>query len=214
MNSLKNDANEIIVRNSRVEDADRIAEIARLTFDPPEIAFTKEHYLSEINIFPKGQVCVEYKGEIIGSCSSLIVNMDDYPKQHSLSQIADDGYIRNHNPNGKNLYGIDVIVHPDYQGMKVGKKLYEARRQLCQELNLESIVFGGRMPNFHQYAERMTAEEYVEKVIKEELYDPVLTFQLKRGFSFKYLMPGYLPTDPASMYTATFMEWKNKGYKS
>ncbi|MBB6454712.1 GNAT superfamily N-acetyltransferase [Salirhabdus euzebyi] len=207
------DREDLFVRNSRVEDADRIAEIARLTFDPPEIAFKKEHYVSQMNTFPEGQICVEYNGEIVGSCSSLLVNIEDYPTEHTLSQISDDGYIRNHNPNGQNLYGIDVIVHPDYQGMKIGKSLYDARRQLCEQLNLKSIVFGGRMPNFHQYANKFSATEYVEKVINGEVYDPVMTFQLKKGFKFKHLLPKYLPTDPDSGFTATFMEWINQNHQ-
>lgn len=210
---FKTDRTDLVIRNSRVGDADRIAEIARATFDPPDIAFKKEHYVSEINTFPEGQVCVEYNGEIIGSCSSLLVNMENYPVEHTLSQISDDGYIRNHNPNGRHLYGIDVIVHPNFQGMKVGKSLYDARRQICEELNLESIVFGGRMPHFHKYSDELSADEYVQKVINREIYDPVMTFQLNKGFVFRHLLPGYLPSDPDSGYTATFMEWVNPNYQ-
>jgi GNAT superfamily N-acetyltransferase len=200
---------DVIIRNSRTEDAERIAELARLCFDPPEIAFSKNNFVSQIKKFPEGQICIELNGEIIGSCCSLIVNIDEYPKYHTLAEISDNGNIQNHNPNGKHLYGIDVVVHPEHRGLKIGKKLYNARRQVCENLGLQSVIFGGRIPNYHKYADTMTVEEYVGNVIKENIYDPVLTFQLKNGFQLKYMLPNYLPTDHESMYFATFMEWVN-----
>lgn len=200
---------DLIIRNSRPEDAESIADLARICFDPPEIAFTKENFLSQIEHFPKGQFCVEYNGEIIGSCSSVIVNIEEFPKYHTLAEISDNGNIRNHNPNGKNLYGIDVIVHPKFRGLKIGKGFYNARRKLCKNLGLHSVMFGGRIPNYHKYADKMTADDYVSKVMQNKLFDPVLTFQLKNGFLYKYILPNYIPTDHESMYFATFMEWVN-----
>ncbi|WP_233269411.1 GNAT family N-acetyltransferase [Alteribacillus sp. YIM 98480] len=206
--SIENKA-DIIVRKSRVEDAEKLNELARLCFDPPEIAFTKKNFENMITRFPEGQICVEYKGKIIGSCSSLIVNIDEYPKHHTLHEISDQGYISNHNENGKDLYGIDVIVHPDYRGLKIGKQLYEARKQVCKELHLQSIIFGGRIPNFCSYASSMSAKQYVENVMEGKIYDPVLTFQLRNGFTFKYILPNYIPEDRESLCNATFMEWRN-----
>lgn len=200
---------DLILRNSCLDDAERIAELAGLCFDPPEIAFTKDNFASQIEKFPEGQFCVEFKGEIIGSCSSLIVNIDEYPKHHAFVDMSDNGNIQNHNPNGKHLYGIDVIVHPEYRSMKIGTRLYEARKQVCKNLNLQSVIFGGRIPNYYKYADTMTVEEYVAKIIKKDIYDPVLTFQLKNGFKYKYILPNYLPTDHDSLYYATFMEWVN-----
>lgn len=201
---------DFIIRNSSPEDAKRIADLARLCFDPPEIAFSKDNFESQIEHFPEGQFCVEYNGEIIGSCSSVIVNMEDYPKYHTLAEISDGGNIKNHDPNGKNLYGIDVIVHPTFRGLKIAKRFYEARKQLCKNLSLHSILFGGRIPYYHRYADQMTAEDYVGEVINNKLTDPVLSFQLRNGFQYQYILPNYIPTDHESRYYATFMEWVNR----
>ncbi|KKE78222.1 bifunctional GNAT family N-acetyltransferase/carbon-nitrogen hydrolase family protein [Oceanobacillus caeni] len=203
---------KLIVRNTRYEDIEGIIKMNQLGFGNPEIAFKREHFESQLSIFPEGQVCIEYEGEIIGSCSSIIVNFDDYGVNHTFSQIADDGFIRNHNPNGENLYGIEVVVHPDYRHMKIGRRLYEARREICRKFNLKSILFGGRIPNYHNYANRLTAEQYVEQVIKRNLYDPVLTFQLMNDFELIKVMPNYLAKDEASLEYATLMEWKNPEY--
>ncbi|MGG0277885.1 GNAT family N-acetyltransferase [Bacillus rhizoplanae] len=201
---------DVIVRNSRPEDAERIAELARLCFDPPEIAFSKGNFESQIDHFPEGQFCVELNGEIIGSCSSVIVDIEDYPKHHTLVEISDNGNIKNHNPNGKNLYGIDVIVHPKFRGLKIGKNLYNVRGKLCKNIGLHSVVFGGRIPNYYKYADQMTADDYVGEVIKKKIMDPVLTFQLNNGFQYKYILPNYISMDHESMYFATFMEWVNR----
>jgi predicted amidohydrolase/ribosomal protein S18 acetylase RimI-like enzyme len=203
---------EIVVRNIQHEDIDEIVEMATVGFDSPEIGFKRAHYESHLEIFPEGQVCIEYKGKIIGSCSSLIVNFDEYDEEHTIDEITDHGFIRNHNPNGVNLYGTDVVVHPDYRHMKIGRRLYEARRRICRQFNLQSIVFGGRIPNYHKYADQMTPEEYVDQVIKKNIYDPVLTFQMMNGFEYKRILPNYLPDDHDSLEYATLMEWKNPDY--
>lgn len=197
------------VRNIRKEDIDEIVIMARLAFGDEPIGFDAPHYESHIKIFPEGQVCLEYEGNIVGACSSMIVDFEDYGENHTIDEISGDGFIQNHNPNGKNLYGLDVVVHPNYRQMKIGRRLYEARREVCKNYNLKSIIFGGRIPNYHEYADRLTPEEYVDKVINEGLYDPVLTFQLKNGFQFRAIMANYLPKDRASLKNATLMEWHN-----
>lgn len=199
---------DIIVRNIETKDIDEVLELALNVFGP-DIAFKRKHIENQLKLFPEGQICIEYQGTIIGSSSSLIVNIEDYNTHHSFDEIADKGYIRNHQPNGKNLYGIEVVVHPEYRHMKIGKRLYEARRKLCEKLNLKSIVIGGRIPNYHKYANKMSAAEYTRRVLDQDIYDPVLSFQHKNGFILKGVMPNYLPEDKASMAYATLMEWQN-----
>ncbi|GFZ85730.1 hypothetical protein GCM10010978_27290 [Compostibacillus humi] len=208
----KKEEKKLIVRNTRWEDIEEITKMNKLGFGIPEIAFKREHFESQLQIFPEGQVCIEYDGKIVGSCSGLRINFEDYGENHTFSEIADDGFIRNHNPNGKHLYGIEVVVHPDYRHMKIGRKLYEERRKICQKFNLKGILFGGRLPNYHKYADNMSVDEYVKHVIDQKIYDPVLTFQLRNGFRLRKIMPNYLLHDHESLEYATLMEWKNPDY--
>ncbi len=197
-----------------LDDIYKVNEMAAIGFGDPEIPFKPEHLASQIEIFPEGQVVIEHEdGNIVGSCSSVIVNFEDYGVYHNFDDISDNGYIKNHKPEGKNLYGTEVVVHPEYRGLKIGKRLYQARRAIAQEFNLESILFGGRIPNYHKYANELTPEQYAAKVVSGELYDPVMTFQLKNGFEFKAVMPNYLPTDAESLKYGALMEWKNPDYK-
>ncbi|GHI01479.1 bifunctional GNAT family N-acetyltransferase/carbon-nitrogen hydrolase family protein [Neobacillus kokaensis] len=203
---------KIIIRNIRVEDIDNIIALGKICFPNME-PWKREQLLSHIRIFPEGQFCVEYEDKIVGSCSSLIVNFDEYNDQHTWDSITDNGYITNHDPDGFNLYGIEVMVDPAYRRMKLGHRLYEARKDLAVRLNLESIIIGGRIPNYHKYKDQMTAREYVRAVELHSIYDPVLSFQLLQGFTIKRLNTQYLPDDKASASMATLMEWNNVDYR-
>lgn len=207
-----NTTKDLIMRPIRDEDIEDIVNISKVSFGHPKIGFKRKQFESQIRIFPEGQFCIEYEGKIVGSCSSMIVNFDEFGENHSFSEISDNGYIRNHNPNGKNLYGTEVVVDPNYRGMRIGRRLYEGRRELCKKYDLESIIFGGRIPNFHKYADELSVEDYVEKVKSGELYDPVLTFQLRNGFEVIGIMADYLMLDAESLRYATLMEWKNPDY--
>lgn len=204
---------KLIVRQIQREDFETIIELQKLCFKNMT-TWKYDQLESHLNIFPEGQICVEYDGQVIGSCSSLIINFDEYNDQHSWDEITNKGYITNHNPDGYNLYGIEVMVHPDYRNMKIGKRLYEARQELAERLNLKSIVIGGRIPGYNAYADKMSARAYTEQVKSLNIYDPILSFQLRCGFTLKRIIRKYMPDDKASMQYATLMEWNNIEYQS
>ncbi|MDN4527665.1 bifunctional GNAT family N-acetyltransferase/carbon-nitrogen hydrolase family protein [Fictibacillus fluitans] len=203
---------KIELRNIQYNDIDEILELQRTCFPGHMEPWKREQLESHLDIFPEGQFVVTFEGKIIGSCSSLIINFDEYDDQHTWDEITDEGYITNHNPNGYNLYGIEVMVHPDYRRMKIGKRLYEARKELAEEWNLKSIILGGRIPNYYKYSKEMTPRDYVKEVIHHNIYDPVLTFQLMNGFTVMRINRHYLPDDKQSKEYATLMEWNNVDY--
>jgi len=202
---------KIIVRNIKKEDIDELVKLSKICF-PHMDPWQPEQLESHIDIFPEGQFCVEYDGKIIGAASSLIIDFNEYDDKHTYDEITDDGYITNHDPEGNSLYGIAIMVHPDYRRLKIGTRLYDARKKLVQQMNLKSILIGGRIPFYHKYAQKMSPREYVEQVIQHKIYDPVLTFQLLNGFTLKRVNPNYLDDDEASMRNAVLMEWNNVDY--
>ena len=120
----------MILRQMTIEDIETILKIQELCFpgmDPWERAHLKSH----ISIFPEGQIVAELDGEIVGSCSSLRINFDEYDDRHTWSDVTANGFITNHDTEGYNLYGIEVMVHPKFRRMKVGQRLYEARKDLA-----------------------------------------------------------------------------------
>jgi predicted amidohydrolase/GNAT superfamily N-acetyltransferase len=142
----------------------------------------------------------------------LIVEFDRYQEWHDWKVVSDRGYIGNHNPAGDTLYGIELMVDPDFRGMHLARRLYDARKDLCRTLNLARIVIGGRIPGYGAQPPEMTAQAYAEEVIARGLYDPVLTTQIANGFVLRELIPDYFPSDDASRGYATHLEWNNLSY--
>jgi len=205
-------SSRILVRPLAATDFDQIVALQKLCF-PKLKPWTAEQYAALLERFPEGQLCVEFDGEVIASSSALIVDYDLYSDWHDWKTISSGGTIANHNPAGDMLYGIEIMVHPEYRGMRLARRLYEARKQLVRHLNLRGIVIGGRLPGYNAHKDRMSVHEYVAQVEEKNIYDPVLTTQLANGFEIKQLLPDYLPSDEDSAGWATHLEWTNIDFR-
>jgi predicted amidohydrolase/ribosomal protein S18 acetylase RimI-like enzyme len=203
---------ELIVRPLRLDDYERIADMQRRCF-PQMRPWTREQFASHLAIFPEGQIGIEYGDQLVASSSSLILDFSLYDAHHTWAEVTGSGSIRTHNAQGNTLYGMEVMVDPDFRGMKLARRLYDARKELARQKNLMAIVLGGRIPGYHRHADRMSAREYVDKVLDKTLVDPVLTTQLANGFVLKRLIQNYLPSDEESRGWATFLEWSNLDYQ-
>lgn len=177
------------------------------------IPWSKEQIESQLKIFPDGQFVLTADNRVIGSASSLIVSFEHQDDAWAdWKEVTDRGMIRNHDPAGDTLYGMEIMVDPDFRGMKLSRRLYDARKDLARDLNLRRIIIGGRIPGYHKHADRMSAEEYVQRVESKELFDSVLTPQTSNGFEVRGLIPDYLPSDVESRGYATVLEWANPVY--
>lgn len=163
-------------------------------------------------IFPEGQIVIKIDGVIAGCALSLIVDSKKIDDNHTYNDIVEGDKFKNHNPDGDILYGIDVFIKKEYRGLRLGRRLYDYRKELCEELNLKGIVFGGRMPGYHKYQNQWTPTQYIEKVRLKEVNDPVLNFQLSNDFHPIRIIKGYLEGDAASNEYAVLMEWDNVYY--
>ncbi|MFW7380159.1 MAG: GNAT family N-acetyltransferase [Oligoflexus sp.] len=199
------------LRSLRDEDYEEIAAIMRLVYT--EIkgggAWPKKKYLAMLHAFPEGQICIEDSGKIVAAALAVIVDYDKFGDDHTYWEITADPYLTTHDPNGNVMYGVDVFVHPDYRDLRLGRRLYDARKDLCRKLNLKSIIAGGRIPRYADHMKELSPHEYIEKVSRREIYDPILTFQLSNDFEVKRLLEDYLPEDNASKGYATLLEWTN-----
>ncbi len=203
----------VVVRQAELEDHEAIIALQRKCF-PGMTPWSTRQLALHYERFPEGQIVVEVDGTIVGSSSSLIVELDDFGRKHTFDDISGKGTLSTHDPEGSDLYGIEVMVDPDMRGMKIGERLYEARQQLCERLNLKRIVLAGRMPGYKAHADAMRPKEYVNAVLRQEISDPVLGFQMRRGFTPLRIIDDYLPGDKESQGYAVFMEWNNIDYRA
>ncbi len=162
-----------------------------------------------LKIFPEGQLCVMVNEKVVAVALSLIIDYSKFGDNHNYKQITGNFTFDTHDPEGDVLYGIEVFVHPEHRGMRLGRRLYDARKELCENLNLRGIVAGGRIPNYEKYSDQMNPKQYIEKVKHKEIYDPTLTFQLSNDFHVKKVLRKYLVGDTQSKDYATLLEWNN-----
>ncbi len=166
-----------------------------------------------LDIFPEGQLCVVVEGRVAACALSIIVDYNKYGDKHTYSLITGQETFSTHDAEGDVLYGIELFVHPDFRGMRLGRRLYDARKELCESLNLRSIIAGGRIPKYREYAKELTPRQYIDQVKLKEIYDPTLTFQLSNDFHVRKILKNYLPEDKASKEYATLLEWNNIYYQ-
>ncbi|NVK25458.1 MAG: GNAT family N-acetyltransferase [Gammaproteobacteria bacterium] len=207
---MDNDSEHLLnLRNLTLDDYADLKTIMDTIYPDMGGVWPRKKFEAQLQAFPEGQICIEDHGKVVAAAFSLIVDYDNFGDQHTYDQITGNAYLTTHDPSGDILYGIEVVVLPSYQGMRLGRRLYEARKELCRSLNLKAIVAGGRIPNYQKYAEQMSPQVYIEKVKKKLIYDPTLTFQLSNDFEVKRVLKDYLPEDEESKGYATLLEWTN-----
>lgn len=203
--------NNVIVRIVNLADISDIIELQKKAFPlmaKDGVIWSEHHLESHIKIFPEGQLCAEINGKLVASSSSLVTSLTSEYQEHTWKYATDNGMFTNHTLEGDSLYGADIATHPDSRGLGIATMLYDARKDLAVKLNLRRIIAGGRLFNYCEYAEKMSAQKYAEKVVSGEIQDPVLSFQLKNGFEFIKVLPNYM-RDARSLNNASFIEWIN-----
>ena len=201
----------VIVRQTRPGDFDAIVEMCRSVYTT-SIPWAFEQLASHHQEFPEGQfVAVDPdSGRLLGMAASLIIHWDDYEPQGAWRGFTDYGMFTNHDPvGGRTLYGAEVMALPSEQGRGIGTALYAARRALVERLGLRRIRAGARLRGYAMWAKELSPLEYVLRVVRNELYDPTLSFQLKRGFHVIDVVSGYLPHDEESLGFAATIQWLN-----
>lgn len=166
-----------------------------------------------IEQFPEGQIGIVDNGVLVGLALSVQVDYSRFSNPHTYDDIVDGQDRVFSDDKGDALYGLDVVIAPSHRGMRLGRRLYDARKELCRQYNLRAILAGGRIPRYHNHSDTMSPMEYIEKVDTKELYDPILSFQLANDFQVKRLLKKYLPEDQDSVGYATLLEWNNILYE-
>jgi predicted amidohydrolase/GNAT superfamily N-acetyltransferase len=173
----------------------------------------KSEISSLIKKFPEGQIVIKVNDQIAGCALSIIVDYKKFGDNHTYKKITGNYTFNTHTDDGDVLYGIDLFVMPKFRGLRLGRRLYDYRKELCERLNLKSIVFGGRIPNYHNHANEMSPKEYISKLKRQEIHDPVLHFQISNDFQPIKIIKSYLEDDSESNDYAVLLKWTNIYYE-
>ncbi len=196
----------------RFSDYKEVQELIKTCYpkiDDP--AWSRNEIKKLTTIFPEGQVVVRVDDKIVACSMSIIIDYELFEGDHTYLDITANDTFSTHSENNDTLYGLDTLVHPKYRGLRLGRRIYDYRKELCESMNLRGMAIGGRLPNFHKFDD-ISAKEYIEKVKRKEIHDPVLNFQLANDFYVKRVVKNYLPEDNASESYAALLEWSNIYY--
>ena len=199
----------LTVRNARITDVPLILELLQRAY-PDALPYTAGMIRGQISTFPNGQFVVEYDDVLVGYAASFRIAEKLALGAHTWTAITGGGYGARHDPRGDWLYGMEVCVDPELRRLRIGQRLYDARRQLCEGEELKGIVFGGRMPNWaRRKKDYPDPLDYVAAVGEKKVIDPVVNFHLRAGFEPIGVLENYDPDDRASGGCATHMVWRN-----
>lgn len=179
----------------------------------PNSYWKEEQIQTLINRFPEGQVVIKANNKIAGCALSIIVDSEKFDDKHTYKEITGNHTFDTHNNDGDMLYGIDVFIKPEFRGLRLARRLYDYRKELCERLNLKGIAFGGRIPNYYKYANEFTPKQYIEKVKRKEIHDPVFNFQISNDFYASKILKNYLEGDKDSNDYAVLLKWDNLYYE-
>ncbi len=197
-----------------MQDYEELKEAMILAYANLDEPYWEKYHLEKlISIFPEGQVVIKANGVLAGCALSIIVDYNSFEDQHTYNDITADYTFNTHDAEGDVLYGIDIFIKPEFRGLRLGRRLYDFRKEICEKMNLKSIMFGGRIPNYHKYEEELSPKQYIEKVRLKEINDPVLNFQLSNDFHPTKIIKNYLEGDAASKEYAVLLKWDNIYYE-
>lgn len=202
----------IIVRKLRLEDYEGLKQSMIEAYGNVGGYWHKSSINKLIEVFPEGQFCVEVDGKVAACALSIVVLYELYGNDHTYQEITGDFSFDTHTDDGDILYGIEVFVSPEYRDLRLGRRLYDARKELCEKLNLKGIIIGGRLPNYHKYSGELSPRDYINKVRSKEIHDPVLNFQLANNFHVVRVLKNYLIGDTQSEEYAALLQWNNIYY--
>lgn len=157
-----------------------------------------------IESFPDGQLCIEIKGTPVGVAICAVTAYD----KAVASKTSDDIFKNigtSSSRDGDVLLGITAFVLPEHRGQRLGRRLYDARKELCESMNLRGILEGARIDPSDENATSIPPQQYIERVRRQEISDPVLAFQLNNGLSAKKPLKGSF---------SFLLEWTNIYYEA
>ena len=182
-------------------------ELACFPMANPDDLFSEDDIRQYARVFPEGYFVAMAGDTPVGMGAGIFLDFDFSNPQHTIAGITGEHQCGNHDPEGEWYYGTDITVLPAHRGRGVGGLLYGARKDLVRRHGKRGIIAGGSLPGFYAYKSSMTIQEYVDAVVRGELRDPTLSFQLDNGFEVRGLLENYIE-DEADDGWATLIVWE------
>lgn len=177
--------------------------------DDCQECFLRDHLHRHQAVFPEGQFVAIRQDQVVGYAITMRTSHTPTDTPLTWIEAIGDLGLKNHDPKGEWLYGVDFAVLPEFRRRGVGTMLYHARFKLVRQLNLRGFFAGGLLRGYRKYQRTMTLREYARKVRSGEIFDPTVSMQINRGFEPGPVIEGYIEAPPAED-NAMLIVWENQ----
>jgi len=191
----------IEIRPLQPEDVIPAAALQRVCFPPPfpdELLWQPNHLAHHLTLFPEGQFVATHHGQVIASCTNMIL-ADQHWLATNHDAVIGDYFLKHHTPSGSTLFGVDISVHPDHRGQGIARRLYQARFSLVRQLNLARYGTICRIPDFAVSA-LTNPDDYVTQVQLGIATDRTLTPLLRLGLTPQDSLPSFMEDEESKHY--------------
>lgn len=222
MSPKKISLDKLTIINTQVQYATGIEQTIRqafhIDFDVDcDDCMKPHHIVQQLERFAEGQFLAIYPDDdgediVVGIAATMRTTRSPSEKALSWMDAIGDLAIRNHEPDGEWLYGVEMAVRPSYHRNGIGTRLYQMRFELVKKLNLRGWYAVGMLMGYENHADNMDVVTYGNKVIAGEIYDPTVSMQINRGFRPEYVVTDYLDEPPAGD-AGVLITWDNPDYK-
>lgn len=205
----------VTLRPEHFADLEEVQHLAFPTLSGDEL-LSRAKFEKHLELFPEGQLVAVAevapgRWKAVGSTSTYRTNYEFGKRHYTFMESMADGWMTGHEPDGEWLYGIDMSIHPEFRGQRLGRRLYEARHKLVTRLNLRGEIAGGMIPGYDGYRDTLSIAQYVLHVQQARLHDPTLTMQLRNGFQVRGILYDHI-NDPRSNNACTLIIRDNPHY--
>jgi len=178
--------------------------------------FTDDDVATHMERFPEGQFAGDRRAATFGLCTTMRTSRPPNGSHPSWIEAIGDKRLAGHEPDGHWLFMVQIAVHPRYQRHGMGSAFIRACSALAVHQNLRGIYVVGMLLGYKDHSDKMDVEEYGYKVGLGEIYDPIISLFLKRGFQDvvgEPVIPGYFDV-PYAGGAGVLLVWKNHLFDS
>lgn len=180
---------------------------------PEKYIWTLEKISSQLNTCPDLLYCGFVNERMVGTLSMMLIHESIAKGSKSWEKTTANGTLQSHDPTGDCIFGADLSVSPNYQGMAVAEAIMDKAFLLSVVLsNRKGSFLGSRIPRYHKLANRMSVEDYVFGEKRDgKTRDPEIRLYQSEGFQLIKIIPDYME-DPESLNYGVLMFWPNPYY--